>query len=423
MVWQLEVLEGPDRGSKAKLWSGTVTIGRDDPQCNLVLNDANVSRLHARVTQLQDGVLQVEDLGSTNGTYLNDQRLGGAARLDPKDLLRVGSSRIRLTWVAEEAGAAGVWEQPSLSGSIKIGRDPSNDLVINDPKVSRNHARLDLQAGRTCLTDLESAHGTYLDGQPVRGTVEIRPSSRIQICGFNFIFDGLDLRGEDGAVAATLRSAAAGIGHPLVQTLQLPFNRGGIFKLFFGVLLSVIPVANFLTDGYRYRLFQGGAQGNMEMPEWKGWQDLFVRGLLFFLVQLVYFLPALLILLFSLLVAGRQPAGSGDGVMTAGLTLGLLLLLLAALLLPMGWAHFAATGRFGSAFEFGIIVSLIKTVTSRYAALLLLLAVMWLVLGVIALVPVLGIIVAIMGAFYIKVVFALLLGELYRSSLSLKAEH
>jgi len=420
MTWFLVVIEGPDRGRKAFLASGSAIIGRDQDRCSLVLTAEEVSRIHALITVDLNGTVNLEDLGSTQGTFVNGERIDKSVPLRREDVIQLGNSRLQLVWLE---GATGIQEHTLPANSIYIGRDPSNDLVINDPKVSRSHARLDLQAGITCLTDLESAHGTYLNGQPVRGTVEIRPSSRVQICGYNFIFDGLDLRGEDGAVAATLRSAAAGIGHPLAHTLQLPFNRGSIFKLLFGVLLSLIPVANFLTDGYRYRLFQGGVQGNMEMPEWKDWQDLFVRGLLFYLVQLVYFLPALLILLFSLLFAGWQTGGSGDRVMTAGLTLGLFLLLLAALLLPMGWAHFAATGRFGSAFEFNIIISLIKTVTTRYAALLLLLVAMWLVLGVIALVPVLGIFVAIIGAFYIKVVFALLLGELYRSSLSLKKGH
>jgi hypothetical protein len=54
-----------------------------------------------------------------------------------------------------------VVEKPSLGA----GRDAANDLVIDDPSVSRRHARLSFEAGRMLVEDLGSSHGTYVGGQ------------------------------------------------------------------------------------------------------------------------------------------------------------------------------------------------------------------------------------------------------------------
>ena len=50
-----------------------VTIGRS-PECDIHINDLGLSRVHARLIPSEDGVL-VEDLSSTNGTFLNDRRV------------------------------------------------------------------------------------------------------------------------------------------------------------------------------------------------------------------------------------------------------------------------------------------------------------------------------------------------------------
>lgn len=60
--------------------SGTVTVGRA-PECSLALDESGLSRMHARLLPADDGVY-VEDLGSTNGTYINGKRvLNGQARI------------------------------------------------------------------------------------------------------------------------------------------------------------------------------------------------------------------------------------------------------------------------------------------------------------------------------------------------------
>ena len=62
---------------------------------------------------------------------------------------------------------------------ITIGRDISNRLVINDPEVSRRHARLTLQAGGYVIEDLGSTNSTFVDGQKLMGPHLLRPGQTV----------------------------------------------------------------------------------------------------------------------------------------------------------------------------------------------------------------------------------------------------
>ena len=75
--------------ARVELGSAPVTIGREAGQA-VVLADTDVSRRHARVT-LHNGMPVVEDLGSTNGTFLNGQRLSAPALWQEGSVLRIGS--------------------------------------------------------------------------------------------------------------------------------------------------------------------------------------------------------------------------------------------------------------------------------------------------------------------------------------------
>ncbi len=72
-LYQLTVRRGPKVGETFLLETISLTAGRD-PVSDIILNDPEVSRQHARFTQTETGY-QVQDLGSTNGTFVNGQRL------------------------------------------------------------------------------------------------------------------------------------------------------------------------------------------------------------------------------------------------------------------------------------------------------------------------------------------------------------
>ena len=89
----LEIIEGPNAGMEIPL-SGSVELGRDTslPQA---LDDEQASRHHARLTTSGAGVA-IEDLGSSNGTYVNDQPIEGPQRLRAGDRVRVGLTVLEL---------------------------------------------------------------------------------------------------------------------------------------------------------------------------------------------------------------------------------------------------------------------------------------------------------------------------------------
>lgn len=100
----LEIVEGDDAGRQTPL-EGSIEIGRE-ASTGLPIDDEQASRRHTRVTAEGDHAL-VEDLGSTNGTYLNGQPIEGQRTLRPGDRLRVGLT------IFELRTAADVQRQPS----------------------------------------------------------------------------------------------------------------------------------------------------------------------------------------------------------------------------------------------------------------------------------------------------------------------
>ena len=78
--FQLIMRSGPTPGAAFTLEGDQIDIGRDSTN-EIVINDAEISRRHARLT-FQGGKYVLEDLGSTNGTFVNGQRLAGTARLE-----------------------------------------------------------------------------------------------------------------------------------------------------------------------------------------------------------------------------------------------------------------------------------------------------------------------------------------------------
>src|SRR5207253_8612418 len=85
-----------ERGSKVKTLSldGTLQIGRADA-CQLKLPDTYVSSFHARIYR-HDGGWYVEDLGSTNGTYLNQKRVTSPDELRAGDRVRIGKNKLEI---------------------------------------------------------------------------------------------------------------------------------------------------------------------------------------------------------------------------------------------------------------------------------------------------------------------------------------
>jgi pSer/pThr/pTyr-binding forkhead associated (FHA) protein len=91
---KLVVTAGPLSGTSLPLRSQGTLIGRS-PECALVLDDDYASGRHARIFE-DDGQWVVEDLGSTNGTIVDNRRITGPTPLDLGSTLRIGRTVVEL---------------------------------------------------------------------------------------------------------------------------------------------------------------------------------------------------------------------------------------------------------------------------------------------------------------------------------------
>jgi pSer/pThr/pTyr-binding forkhead associated (FHA) protein len=88
------ISQGSQAGLAADLASGVIMIGRG-ADCQLILEDDYVSTRHARVVSTPNGIY-IEDLGSTNGTYVNGQRITAPTTITLADTVRIGKTILRL---------------------------------------------------------------------------------------------------------------------------------------------------------------------------------------------------------------------------------------------------------------------------------------------------------------------------------------
>jgi pSer/pThr/pTyr-binding forkhead associated (FHA) protein len=109
----LVVTEGPLAGRRVDL-DGELVIGRED--AGLTIDDEELSRRHAILRALPDGV-EIEDLGSRNGTFVNGRRIDAATRLAGGDSLKLGRSVFAVELPRSAATVASPVQVPAPVGA------------------------------------------------------------------------------------------------------------------------------------------------------------------------------------------------------------------------------------------------------------------------------------------------------------------
>ncbi len=159
--------------------SKSVTVG-SRPDCELVVNVPSVSGRHCRLTRDENGFV-LEDLNSTNGTFVNGERIRGEVRvgLTASDTIHLGSYALPMGQVLSLLVPE---PTPTISfrgGEMVIGRVPGCDQVIDLPMISSRHARLFREGGRILIEDLRSSNGTFVNGTRVEGPAVLNSGDEI----------------------------------------------------------------------------------------------------------------------------------------------------------------------------------------------------------------------------------------------------
>jgi ABC-type multidrug transport system ATPase subunit/pSer/pThr/pTyr-binding forkhead associated (FHA) protein/ABC-type multidrug transport system permease subunit len=171
----------------------TVEIGRD-PSCTVPLDDEQVSWRHLRI-EPKDGRLEVVDLESSNGTFLNAQRMDpGPVSVSAESLIQIGSTRMRLRRASSAtAELSGVFRRVHFRNrTLRIGRAPDNDVVLEEPNVSWHHAEIRPGAPPT-IVDLGSRNGVRLNEQLIRSEARLGPGAIAGVGPFALHLDGAEL--------------------------------------------------------------------------------------------------------------------------------------------------------------------------------------------------------------------------------------
>jgi len=231
-------LDLPVDGASARL-------GRD-PTLDIPFDpdDDVVSAVHARVWRDAGGSWWLEDLGSTNGTWLNGRRIAAAEPLRAGDRFTLGQRgpalRVSLpgelarTRAEPEAGdvqlrlrrVAGGEDLVGHGREILLGRSATCTIplrTVADTVVSKRHAAVAFdEAGAATVTDLDSRNGTYVNGQQVRGPAMLKLGDRIMLGWRGPLFEVRVL----GAA-----SLAEGQGAEYRPRLQPPKTLAGIVQV------------------------------------------------------------------------------------------------------------------------------------------------------------------------------------------------
>ncbi len=160
----------PGGTREVELSEAVTTLGRG-PANSIVVDEAVVSQNHCIIRRIPGGY-QVEDRESSNGLFAGGERVTTHI-LKHGDELTIGGT-VRIRYVDETPAAAPPHAMPKgaleLSGKdlVTIGRNLTNDIVVDHPTVSRLHARVVRTAnGDGAIEDMESSNGTFLNGQRV----------------------------------------------------------------------------------------------------------------------------------------------------------------------------------------------------------------------------------------------------------------
>lgn len=208
--------------------NGRVVIGRDVAQCQIVLDEPFISRRQAAIEVSIKGQAALKNLSSRMTTFVNGQVID-VCMLNDGDRIDLGAGKtLSFTFrIGEETrrnqafdvsfsslpaesniGDGTVIGEPiqnatsifrvDLTSTLRIGRAPDNDIVLDSPSVSRYHAQLTYGADpQPVITDLGSSNGTFVNGNVLRSGYLLQPTDWVTIGGYLLSIKGREILKQD----------------------------------------------------------------------------------------------------------------------------------------------------------------------------------------------------------------------------------
>ncbi|RMF81212.1 MAG: FHA domain-containing protein [Chloroflexi bacterium] len=196
---RLTMRRGPYSGRVYQITKEVTTLGRGNKN-HIIIEDYEVSRHHCRFIQVMNDY-EIHDLGSVNGTFINGQRLEGSRLLRTSCLIELGNSITfeydpEHTETQPDGDTQPEEKHPYLvvvrgtdpevvfkltDETYTIGRDLANDIVIQDPEVSRRHVKMQKKPQGYLIEDVGSTNGTWLNGTRLSVAEQLHPGDIIKL--------------------------------------------------------------------------------------------------------------------------------------------------------------------------------------------------------------------------------------------------
>tara|TARA_B100000925_G_scaffold174317_2_gene131336 strand:+ start:5475 stop:7760 length:2286 start_codon:yes stop_codon:yes gene_type:complete len=174
------------------------------------LDNSRISNQHLQIIYNKDGELHVQDLSSTNGTFLNGLKIKKSIQLKHKDKLQLAGVNDVLIHIEKsfsnenEFTNNAIINKLNVSHKVTVGRSTDCDVVINHSTVSKFHACITKISDTSfMLKDLGSTNGTYVNGKKVLKPIKLGLNDKIFIGRYLLSLEGKvkDLN-EELAIAA-----------------------------------------------------------------------------------------------------------------------------------------------------------------------------------------------------------------------------
>jgi pSer/pThr/pTyr-binding forkhead associated (FHA) protein len=190
---QLIVAVAGTEPQQYKLTNSIITLGRS-PDNDIVVGSKIASRHHARLVQVYGGYQFVVEEKASNPVLFEGRPMASPRNLQHGDVLRIGSldPGLMVTMSYHSPSAfGGIAETLKVrfgeKNFLQFGRDPSNDVVLDSPNVSRFHAQIERVGQRYRIQDLRSSNATFVNEQRIETETWLKTSDTIRIGQYRFV--------------------------------------------------------------------------------------------------------------------------------------------------------------------------------------------------------------------------------------------